>query len=315
MDLLFGPNMGIRTTQMPVGGVGGPMRPNYPPGRQPRQVPTMPPFSASPPAGAIAPTLAGGAAAATAATLMGGLTPPEGMPPRPLPIGPSLSGGPGYGQPQMPAGAEGGTPVDTTGAPGDFMPTNQIPGNTGSTYTQPGAAVGPSQGTPPDPAQQPELADAPAEEGPADTYMVVAGDTLWDIAEQFLGDGNRWQEIATANGISDARRLQVGQSLVIPEGGAQPATGAMGAYTPTQRPTASAAAPEVSGPSDTYTVQQGDSLWKIAAELLGDGGRWGELAALNNIQNPNMIRPGQVLQLVPPVPQARPDVATALFGG
>jgi len=49
----------------------------------------------------------------------------------------------------------------------------------------------------------------------------------------------------------------------------------------------------------TYTVVKGDSLWKIAAAYLGDGGRYAEIFNLNRgqIQNPNLIYPGQVLQL------------------
>lgn len=47
----------------------------------------------------------------------------------------------------------------------------------------------------------------------------------------------------------------------------------------------------------TYTVQPGDSLYSIAARELGDGSRYRELATLNGIRNPRLIRPGQVLQL------------------
>lgn len=32
-----------------------------------------------------------------------------------------------------------------------------------------------------------------------ETYIVVRGDTLWDIAQRFLGDGSRWEEIYQAN--------------------------------------------------------------------------------------------------------------------
>lgn len=46
-----------------------------------------------------------------------------------------------------------------------------------------------------------------------------------------------------------------------------------------------------------YTVKSGDSLWAIAKKYLGDGARYQELSTLNNISNPNLIVPGQVLQL------------------
>ena len=47
----------------------------------------------------------------------------------------------------------------------------------------------------------------------------------------------------------------------------------------------------------TYTVKAGDSLWKICQLYFGDGSRYKEIAALNNISNPNLIRVGQVIRL------------------
>lgn len=51
-----------------------------------------------------------------------------------------------------------------------------------------------------------------------------------------------------------------------------------------------------------YTVISGDSLWKIAKKLLGDGSRWYEIYTYNNNKsiiggNPNLIYPGQVLSI------------------
>jgi len=47
----------------------------------------------------------------------------------------------------------------------------------------------------------------------------------------------------------------------------------------------------------TYTVAAGDCLWNIAKKYLGDGARWTEIYELNRdqISNPNLIYPGQVL--------------------
>lgn len=47
----------------------------------------------------------------------------------------------------------------------------------------------------------------------------------------------------------------------------------------------------------TYTVKRGDTLSGIALELLGKASRYGEIADLNNISNPNLIHPGQVLKI------------------
>ena len=46
----------------------------------------------------------------------------------------------------------------------------------------------------------------------------------------------------------------------------------------------------------TYVVQRGDTLWKIAKNLLGRGGRWTEIAAQNGISG-TMIHEGQVLKI------------------
>lgn len=49
--------------------------------------------------------------------------------------------------------------------------------------------------------------------------------------------------------------------------------------------------------AETYTVVRGDTLWGIAASKLGDGNKYKQLAAINNISNPNLIYVGQVIKL------------------
>lgn len=46
----------------------------------------------------------------------------------------------------------------------------------------------------------------------------------------------------------------------------------------------------------TYEVQKGDCLWTICQKQLGDGKKYKEIARLNNIVNPNLIYPGQVIR-------------------
>ena len=48
------------------------------------------------------------------------------------------------------------------------------------------------------------------------THTVVSGDTLWAIAERFYGDGNKYQVIADASGISNPDLIYPGQVLTIP---------------------------------------------------------------------------------------------------
>lgn len=45
------------------------------------------------------------------------------------------------------------------------------------------------------------------------TYIVQAGDSLWGIAEKFLGDGKRFTELAQINGIADPEKISVGQVI------------------------------------------------------------------------------------------------------
>ena len=68
-------------------------------------------------------------------------------------------------------------------------------------------------------------------------------------------------------------------------------------------PTATAPSPppvvakEAEGAAPTYTVKRGDTLAQIA---LDNGLDYKELAAWNNVENPNVIRVGQVLRLTAP---------------
>ncbi len=73
-----------------------------------------------------------------------------------------------------------------------------------------------------------------------------------------------------------------------------PATVAAPAPKPSPLP---AAAPEADARIPTYTVKRGDTLYQIA---LDHGLDYKELAAWNNLDNPNLIRVGQVLRVTAP---------------
>jgi LysM repeat protein len=65
--------------------------------------------------------------------------------------------------------------------------------------------------------------DAPQKES-GGTHTVVKGDTLWDIAERYYGDGSRWPEIYEANKdeIQDPDLIYPGQEFTIPGEGEAP---------------------------------------------------------------------------------------------
>jgi nucleoid-associated protein YgaU len=68
--------------------------------------------------------------------------------------------------------------------------------------------------------------------------------------------------------------------------------------------------------TERYTVKRGDSLWKIAEELLGDGTRYVELVDLNRAVldgRPDFLLPGTVLKV--PIVEAPPEGAYVVQPG
>ena len=67
-------------------------------------------------------------------------------------------------------------------------------------------------------ADVPEVqqAEEPASDPDAQTYTVRRGDTLWSIAEQVYGEGQRWRDIVEANPELHPEQLHVGQELTLP---------------------------------------------------------------------------------------------------
>ena len=54
---------------------------------------------------------------------------------------------------------------------------------------------------------------------------------------------------------------------------------------------------ETKEPAKTYQVKKGDTLWNIAKKEFGVGIKYKDIAKLNNLPNPNLIYPGQILKL------------------
>jgi LysM repeat protein len=57
-------------------------------------------------------------------------------------------------------------------------------------------------------------------------------------------------------------------------------------------------------PADRYTIVAGDSLWRIAARLYGDGRQWHSIAQANPRLDPRRLHVGQTINL--PTPVERP---------
>ncbi len=171
-------------------------------------------------------------------------------------------------------------------------------------FSKPKPALGPAQET-----QQTTQEDIAPNQLPG-KYTVKEGDTLFLIAEKYYKDGYEYTEIVKNNNLANADAIEVGQVLEIPklevavaeaspspspqnivpagEKGAEVGTGTGGGNITVW-------GPKIEG--DTYTVVSGDWLSTIAARAYGDIYAYDKIAKANNIQNPDLIEPGQVLKL------------------
>ncbi|MFC7830910.1 hypothetical protein [Streptomyces sp. NPDC057375] len=171
------------------------------------------------------------------------------------------------------------------------------------------------------------------------THTVTAAtETPWDLAEEYLGNGQRWRDIAALN--PDVHELTSGDqylptSVVIklpldarPTTPAAPATTdpatpasdnpAAASPSPHRTPAAAdgdkdretgISASRHAPRQDEVTVAPGDSLWSIAGDEYGDPTAWRDIYNANKgeaqpggraFNNPDLIIPGQHLDLPDP---------------
>jgi len=108
------------------------------------------------------------------------------------------------------------------------------------------------------------------------TYIVKRGDSLWAISKRY---GVSVRELAAANGMSIKVPIRIGQKLVIPDGSPK---------------TSSSVPPPPQPLGDTYTVQSGDSYYKIGKKL---GVNYLKLMKYNNDTEKSILQPGQVIKV------------------
>lgn len=169
--------------------------------------------------------------------------------------------------------------------------------------------LGPAQQT----QEQKEIEDVQPEKLPG-KYTVKEGDTLFSIAEKYYQDGYKYEEIAKANNILNPDMVEVGQVLEIPKlSASQPQATAAPMQSPIPTPAAESLQQPATdekgattvltsqfGPpitSNTYTIQAGDWLSKIADRAYGDIMAFDKIAKANNISNPDLIEVGTVLTI------------------
>ena len=125
------------------------------------------------------------------------------------------------------------------------------------------------------------------------TYTVQPGDWLSAIANQL---NVSVIDLMRANSINNANFIYVGQVLQVPgcSNDAPPMQQGPMAEPPKADPPAADDAPAADDKPNTYTVQPGDTLSKIAAKF---GVDTNALASASGIDNPNLIYVGQVLTI------------------
>ncbi|MFC5805322.1 LysM peptidoglycan-binding domain-containing protein [Streptomyces formicae] len=160
---------------------------------------------------------------------------------------------------------------------------------------------------------------AAADDAHLPRYTVDSATELpWDLAEEYLGDGTRWKDIAALN--PEIPELATGDRF-LPQGSIikLPADARSTATAPSAPEGQPAAAGENDGQGQPreYVVESGDSLSGIAEDQLGDAGQWPELFDENKgerqpygnrFTDPDLIYPGQSITLPggPAVDPAQP---------
>lgn len=122
---------------------------------------------------------------------------------------------------------------------------------------------------------QPEKKVVPSVVPSQKAVSVQPGDSLWKLAKQNLGRGDRWQELLAVNPwIADPNKIRAGAEITLP-------TVSDSAHSPVK-----------------IKVQKGDTLWKLAKTNLGRSSYWSCLAQANpDVHDPNLIYENQELLL------------------
>lgn len=143
------------------------------------------------------------------------------------------------------------------------------------------------------------------------THTVKSGETLYQIANRYYGNGNLWNQLAKFNQMDKAATIRVGATIRIPSkealvgapAGAAASSPPVRVIQPPQntRPSPRLTEPErASKPRielASYTVRRGDTLGGISQRTLGTAKRWQEIADLNKLDDEDAIVAGTVLKI------------------
>ncbi|MFW6336033.1 MAG: LysM peptidoglycan-binding domain-containing protein [Phycisphaeraceae bacterium] len=153
-----------------------------------------------------------------------------------------------------------------------------------------------------EPASASNSASAAASDSPAGgrvIHYLEEGETLYDVARKYLGNGDKWEVIVAANreAVPNPDLVTAGLRLVIPASaddvsrrGESEARSSASTSQPASQPAR----------GRTIEVQPGDTLYEIAEKHLGNGKRWREILEANDsLDRETDLRSGMSIQLPP----------------
>lgn len=144
------------------------------------------------------------------------------------------------------------------------------------------------------PTKAPAIEKQPV--GGGKTYTVMAGDTLWKIAEKTYKSGYNWVDIARANKLTDPNDIHVGNRLILPQVKSKTATVNGNGTKGEEKATTVMVDKKITG--NTYKIAHGDTLWDIAVRAYGDGYAWTKIADANKLkENPGLIHVGNTIKI------------------
>ncbi len=120
------------------------------------------------------------------------------------------------------------------------------------------------------------------------THTVTSGDTITGLSVLY---NIPVEVIVQANNLANVDALEIGQQLGIPAEGTE-----VEDVTPVETPVAEATDVPSTTEERTHVVQAGENLFRIGLQY---GFTVEELAAYNNIANPNVLDVGQTIKIPP----------------
>lgn len=136
-------------------------------------------------------------------------------------------------------------------------------------------------------------------------HTVGENESLWVLAKMLTGNANNWRQLAELNDLDENGTLKIGQQLRIPAALKKvPLDGEQTTAVAEQAPKATQEQPVVAAassdePSETFTVNAGESMWVLSKRTTGNAANWLTIANFNGMDEraANHIRYGQKLQI------------------